>query len=88
VLGGCIILCVSISSIFLGRWYGHNEFWVMMKYGVESSWTQLCSIFDCEMPWEFNYCKPLLIYEDGNMLLVEINFNNLILVWHHKEEWQ
>jgi hypothetical protein len=88
VLGGHIILCVSKSSIFLRRWYGRNEFWVIMKYGMESSWTWLCSIIDGEMPWKFNYCKPLLIYENGNRILVKINFKNLILVWHHKEEWQ
>jgi hypothetical protein len=30
------------------------------------------------MYWEFNYCKPLLISEDGNRLPAELNFMNLI----------
>jgi hypothetical protein len=30
------------------------------------------------MSWEFNYCKPLLISDNGNRLLAELNFKNLI----------
>jgi hypothetical protein len=30
------------------------------------------------MPWEFNYCKALLIFEEGNRLPAELNFRNLI----------
>jgi hypothetical protein len=45
---------------------------------VESSRTRLCSIVDGEMPLEFNYCKPLLIFKDGNRLSIEQNFRNLI----------
>jgi hypothetical protein len=54
VLGGRIILCVYKSSLVQGKWYGRNEFWVIMEYRVESSWTRLCSIVDGEMAWKFN----------------------------------
>ena len=70
MLRGRIILCVCKSSLVQGKWYGRNEFWVMMEYGAESSWIRLCSIVDGEMPWKFNYCKPLLISEDRNRRMV------------------
>ncbi|GLT73196.1 hypothetical protein SLA2020_450700 [Shorea laevis] len=81
VLAGRIVLCVcqnlSKSEPFSFDW-GFNDFWVMKEYGVESSWTRLYTIVGFQMPWGFSYCKPLLISEDGNEVLVEQDFRNLI----------
>jgi F-box interacting protein len=80
VLGGRILLRI----VGIGDGSGNEQiknlcyhFWAMMEYMMESSWTWLyCDKYEWNSKWNLSHCKPLLISEDGNKVLIEQNFQS------------
>ncbi|KAM1171969.1 hypothetical protein ACFX2I_022128 [Malus domestica] len=76
VLGGS--LCISVDD-----WWCRHYVWIMKEYGVVESWTLLYSIGQDNMPWLFEYCRPLGFSKNGAIVLLKKDDD--ALVWFDLE---
>ncbi|XP_059650501.1 F-box protein At3g07870-like [Cornus florida] len=63
VLGGCLCICDASG-------YSPIDIWVMKKYGVQESWTNLFSIDTiCDERWPYGLYQPINFIKNGTVLI-------------------
>ena len=61
----------------------NHDVWLMKEHGDENSWTWIYKIEQGAVPWNFEYCKPLMFSKNGKKVLMEeYHLNSSNLLWY------